>query len=58
VFTPVKVLPDGSFHSVMRTPGENVRHGQAGLVLEGVSVMGGGIALFGTWLAWPDRAYW
>lgn len=29
VFTPVKVLPDGSFHSVMRTPAENVRHGQA-----------------------------
>jgi hypothetical protein len=29
VFPPVKVLPDGSFHSVMRTPAENVRHGQA-----------------------------
>jgi Transposase DDE domain len=29
VFTPVKVLPDGSFHSVMRTPAQNVRHGQA-----------------------------
>jgi hypothetical protein len=29
VFPPVKMLPDGSFHSVMRTPAENVRHGQA-----------------------------
>ena len=29
VFPPVKVLPDGSFHSVMRTPADNVRHGQA-----------------------------
>jgi hypothetical protein len=29
VFPPVKVLPDGSFHSVMRTPAENVRHGKA-----------------------------
>ncbi len=29
VFPPVKVLPDGSFHSVMRTPAENVRHWQA-----------------------------
>jgi hypothetical protein len=29
VFPPVRVLPDGSFHSVMRTPAENVRHGQA-----------------------------
>ena len=29
VFPPVKVLPDGSFHSVMRTPAENIRHGQA-----------------------------
>jgi hypothetical protein len=29
VFTPVKVLPDGSFHSVMPTPAENVRLGQA-----------------------------
>ena len=28
VFPPVKVLPDGSFHSVMRTPAENVRHGR------------------------------
>ena len=40
VFTPVKVLPDGSFHSVMRTPAENVRHGQAraaGRVLAGTA---------------------
>lgn len=29
VFTPVKVLPDGSFHSVMPTPAENIRLGQA-----------------------------
>ena len=29
VFPPVKVLPDGSFYSVMRTPAENIRHGQA-----------------------------
>ena len=29
VFPPVKVLPDGSFHSVMRTPAENIRHGAA-----------------------------
>ena len=29
VFTPVRVLPDGSFHSVMPTPAENVRLGQA-----------------------------
>jgi hypothetical protein len=29
VFPPVKVLPDGSFHSVMRTPAENDRHQQA-----------------------------
>ena len=29
VFPPVKVLPDGSFHSIMRTPAENVRHGLA-----------------------------
>jgi hypothetical protein len=29
VFTPVKVLPDGSFLSVMPTPAENVRLGQA-----------------------------
>lgn len=29
VFPPVKVLPDGSFHSVMRTPAENIRHAQA-----------------------------
>ena len=29
VFPPLKVLPDGSFHSVMRTPAENVRHWQA-----------------------------
>ena len=29
VFPAVKVLPDGSFHSVMRTPAENVRYGQA-----------------------------
>ena len=29
VFTPVRVLPDGSFLSVMPTPAENVRHGQA-----------------------------
>jgi hypothetical protein len=38
VFPPVKVLPDGSFHSVMRTPAENVRYGQAraaGRVLAG-----------------------
>jgi hypothetical protein len=38
VFPPVKMLPDGSFHSVMRTPAENVRHGQAraaGRVLAG-----------------------
>jgi len=31
---------------------------QAGLVVVGVSVMGSGIALGATWLAWPDRAYW
>jgi hypothetical protein len=38
VFPPVKVLPDGSFHSVMRTPAENVRYGKAraaGRVLAG-----------------------
>lgn len=29
VFVVVKVLPDGSFLSVMPTPAENVRHGQA-----------------------------
>jgi hypothetical protein len=29
VFVPVEVLPDGSYLSVMRTPAENVRHGQA-----------------------------
>jgi hypothetical protein len=29
VFTPVTLLPDGSFHSVMPTPAENVRLGQA-----------------------------
>jgi Insertion element 4 transposase N-terminal/Transposase DDE domain len=29
VFPPVRILPDGSFHSIMRTPAENVRHGQA-----------------------------
>jgi hypothetical protein len=29
VFPPVQVLPDGSFHSVMRTPAENARHYQA-----------------------------
>lgn len=29
VFPPVKVLPDGSFLSVMPTPAENVRHGVA-----------------------------
>ena len=29
VFPPVRVLPDGSFHSVMRTPAQNVRHGLA-----------------------------
>ena len=29
VFTPVKVLPDGSLHSVMPTPAKNVRLGQA-----------------------------
>jgi hypothetical protein len=29
IFPPVKVLPDGSFHSIMRTPAENVRHWQA-----------------------------
>jgi hypothetical protein len=29
VFPPVEVLPDGSFLSIMRTPAENVRHGQA-----------------------------
>ena len=29
VFPPVKMLPDGSFHSIMRTPAENVRHGLA-----------------------------
>ena len=29
IFPPVKVLPDGSFHSVMRTRAENVRHWQA-----------------------------
>jgi hypothetical protein len=40
VFPPVRVLPDGSFHSVMRTPAENVRHGQAraaGRVLDGTA---------------------
>jgi hypothetical protein len=40
VFPPVKVLPDGSFHSVMRTPAGNVRHGQAraaGRVLAGTA---------------------
>ena len=58
MFTPVKMLPDGSLHSVMRTPGENVRHGQAGLALVGVSVMGTGIALFDTSLAWAEHAYW
>jgi hypothetical protein len=29
VFVPVRRLPDGSFLSVMGTPAENVRHGQA-----------------------------
>jgi hypothetical protein len=29
VFVPLQVLPDGSFTSVMPTPAENVRHGQA-----------------------------
>jgi hypothetical protein len=29
VFTPSKVLPDGSFLSVMPTPAENLRLGQA-----------------------------
>lgn len=29
VFTPVTVLPDGSYHSIMPTPAENVRLGQA-----------------------------
>jgi hypothetical protein len=29
VFVPLQVLPDGSFVSVMPTPAENVRHGQA-----------------------------
>jgi hypothetical protein len=29
VFPPVKILPDGSFLSIMPTPAENVRHGQA-----------------------------
>jgi hypothetical protein len=29
VFTPVKILPDGSYCSVMPTPAENVRLGQA-----------------------------
>jgi hypothetical protein len=29
LFPPVTVLPDGSFHSVMRTPADNVRYGQA-----------------------------
>ncbi|HEX9525867.1 MAG TPA: transposase [Streptosporangiaceae bacterium] len=29
VFPPVKVLPDGSFWSVMPTPAENIRPGQA-----------------------------
>ena len=42
----------------MRTPGENVRHGQAGLAQVGVSIMGSATSLFGTSLVWPDRAYW
>jgi hypothetical protein len=29
VFVPLRVLPDGSYLSIMRTPAENVRHGQA-----------------------------
>jgi Insertion element 4 transposase N-terminal/Transposase DDE domain len=29
VFVPLEVLPDGSFISVMATPAENLRHGQA-----------------------------
>ncbi|MFW6724995.1 IS4 family transposase [Streptomyces sp. MAR4 CNY-716] len=29
VFVPMRVLPDGSYLSIMRTPAENVRHGQA-----------------------------
>jgi len=58
VFTPVTVLPDESFHSVMRTPGENVRHGQAGLAQVWVGVMGSATALSGASLVWLDRAYW
>jgi Insertion element 4 transposase N-terminal/Transposase DDE domain len=40
VFPPVRVLPDGSFHSVMRTPADNVRQGQAraaGRIPDGVA---------------------
>ena len=29
VFVPLRVLPDGSYLSIMRTPAENIRHGQA-----------------------------
>ena len=29
IFDPVKVLPDGSFLTIMRTPADNVRYGQA-----------------------------
>ncbi len=29
VFVPLQVLPDGSYLSIMRTPAENIRHGQA-----------------------------
>jgi hypothetical protein len=29
MFVPLRILPDGSFLSVMPTPAENVRHGQA-----------------------------
>ncbi|MFE5597569.1 IS4 family transposase, partial [Streptomyces sp. NPDC056549] len=29
VFVPLRVLPDGSYLSVMPTPKETIRHGQA-----------------------------
>jgi hypothetical protein len=29
VFDPIKILPDGSFLTIMRTPADNVRYGQA-----------------------------